>query len=142
LKELLLLHLLQPTTTTTATDEVTVTMPARTNSRPPLPKLLASGPSVVDYNELKIYAQFGCLALKDAKGRIIKYLSCAEVNAKYPQFNKYDTSSVNNVIQRFKTQHQNTSRDRAAAGRVSAHRKCRHRQRHHRLPPPLFAGTV
>jgi hypothetical protein len=99
-------------------------MPARTNNRPPLPKLLATGPSAVDYNELKIYAVGGCLTLKDAKGRIIKYLSCAEVNAKYPQFNKYDTSSVNNVIQRFKTQHQNTSRDRAAAGQVNTHRKC------------------
>jgi hypothetical protein len=112
-------------------------MPARTNGHPPLPKLLAAGGSKVDYDEMKVYAQFGCLALKDANGRIIKYLSCNEVMAKYPQFNKYDSSSVNNVIQRFKLQHRNASSDRAAAGRVPAHRKYRPA-----TAPPLFAAAA
>jgi hypothetical protein len=108
------------TTQTTTTKEEFVTMPART----PLPKLLAAGPSKTDYNEMKVYAQFSCLCLKDASGRIIKYLSCAEVNAKYPQFNKYDSASINGIVQCFKKQHQQTSGDRAAAGWVPAHHKC------------------
>lgn len=93
---------------------------AKRPALPPKPKLTSD---LRDYAELKVYVENGCCLLRDDTGRSIRSLSPTEIAEKFPQFQQYDYSSRNSVIQRFKGQAEKQRQERADAGHVKTHRK-------------------
>ena len=87
----------------------------------PKPRLLSTGVSFNDYQEIKVYFENGCCSVKDAKGRPIKALQPQEILHKFPQFASYDYSSFNSVVQRLRKQFEKIATDRRAYGRVNTY---------------------
>ena len=92
--------------------------PTKTTKRTPprspaKPKLLSTGPLLIDYQELRIYFENSCCSVKDAKGKVVRALTPQQIVQKFPQFDAYNYASFNACVQHFiKKQHSNIQRDR------------------------------
>ena len=79
-------------------------------------KLLSTGASTVDYLELQIYVENGCVDVKNQKGQVVKALTPRQVQLKFPQFLKYNNSSFSSVLYRMKKQALTSVKDQEVYG--------------------------
>ena len=79
-------------------------------------KFLSTGKSKVDYEELWLYVENGTTNFKDDKGRVVKPLTSVQVQVKYPQFQKYKTSTFNSALYCMKKQVVNMANERQSYG--------------------------
>ena len=49
-------------------------------------KLLSTGASTIDYLELQIYVENGCINVKNQKYQVVKVLTSRQVQLKFPNF--------------------------------------------------------